>query len=150
MIAELFFAAGVSGTAAAVYFVAPAGHGVHRYVVPRSQLRADLARMERHVEELACQLTAMTSELEATAAERDSLRVHLGKAERLVTDAETEATTLREANKVLKATLANATAIRPLVPVTPALPAPATPTPSSVVLPLPQAPFAHSPAPEPS
>lgn len=148
MIAELFLAVGVSGTAAAAYFVAPAGHGMHRYVVPRSQLRADLARAERHVEELFCQLIAATSELEATAVERDSLRAHLGKAERLVTDVESEATTLREANKALKATLANATAVRPLTPVH-ALP-PVAPPLSSAAVPLSQAPFAHSPAPEPS
>jgi len=149
VIAYVFLSAGVTGTAAALYFVAPAGRGLHRYVVPRSKLRADLARAEAEAEELACKLGALTSELDAVTADRNALRADLGKAERLVSDAEGEATRLGEANKALKAQLSNVTAIRPLVPVK-ALAAPATPMPSSVAVPLHKAALALSPASEPS
>ncbi|MCQ9178715.1 hypothetical protein KMT30_06655 [Streptomyces sp. IBSBF 2953] len=150
MIAYLFLAVGASGTAAAAYFVAPAGHGLHRYVVPRSTLRADLARKERQVEELACRLTGALSELGSVEGERDRLRAELGKAEQLVTDAEGEASEHRRENRALKAALANANAIRPLVPVHALPPAPSTPVPSSTAVPLSQAPIAHRPAPEPT
>ncbi|HEY6116156.1 MAG TPA: hypothetical protein VI172_09380, partial [Candidatus Dormibacteraeota bacterium] len=115
--AYLFLAVGTSGTSAALYFVAPAGRGLHRYVVPRSKLRAELARAEAEAEELACKLAAVTSELDAVTADRTALRATLGKAEQLVKDAEDEAEQLRETNRSLKATLSNATAIRPLTPV---------------------------------
>ncbi|SMF85983.1 hypothetical protein [Streptomyces sp. Amel2xC10] len=149
MIASVFLTLGVGGTAAVIYAVAPAGRGLHRYVVPRSRLRADLARADAVAEELTTKLVGLVAELDAVVGERDEARALLGKAEQLVTDTEADAKRLREANQALKARLANATAIRPLAPVTPLTP-PATPTPSSVVVPLHAAPLPHSPAAEPS
>ncbi|WP_329214936.1 hypothetical protein OG352_05570 [Streptomyces sp. NBC_01485] len=149
MIAYLSLAVGASGTVAAVYFVAPAGRGLHRYVAPRSKLRADLARADAEAEELTCKLTAVTSELDAVTADRNGLRANLGKAERLVLDAEVEAGQLRETNTSLRAALSNATAIRPLMAVK-ALTPPPTPVPSSVAVPLRKASLAHSSAAEPS
>ncbi|SHI65804.1 hypothetical protein [Streptomyces sp. 3214.6] len=149
MIAYAFLILGCGGTAVVVYAIAPAGRGLHRYVAPRSKLRAEAARAAGQVEELACKLAAVTSELEAVTVDRDGLRANLGKAEQLVKDAEDEAKQLRETNRSLRAALSNATAIRPLTPVK-AIAPPPSPVPSSVAVPLHMAPIAHSPAAEPS
>ncbi|MFF0597848.1 hypothetical protein [Streptomyces antibioticus] len=149
MIASFLLVLGVGGTAAVVYAVAPAGRGLHRYVVPRSRLRADLARAERQAEELTSNLVGLAAELDAVTGERDQALALLGKAEQLVKDCEADAKQLREAHQALKARLANATAIRPLAAVVPLTP-PATPVPSSVVVPLHAAPLTPGPAAEPS
>ncbi|WP_416976662.1 hypothetical protein [Streptomyces sp. T028] len=149
MIEVVFLALGCGGTAAVAYAVAPAGRGLHRYVVPRSRLRAEAVRLSAEVEDLTSRLVAVGAELEAVTGQRDEGRRLLGKAEQLVTDAEAETRELRTANQQLRALLANANAVRPLVPVN-ALTAPSTPKPSAVVVPLPASPLAHSPAAEPS
>lgn len=149
MIAYAFLALGCGGTAAVAYAVAPAGRGLHRYVAPRSRLRAEAVRLSAEVADLTSRLVAVGAELEAVTGQRDEGRQLLGKAEQLVTDTEAEARQLREANRALKAQLANLTAIRPLHAMQD-LAAPSTPKPSAVVVPLHASPLAHSPAAEPS
>lgn len=157
MIAYVFLAVGCGATAACVYAVGPAGRGAHRYVVPRKQLRAEAVRADAEAEDLACRLRALGAELDgvydeldAARDERDNARAAVEKAALRIADLEEtarEADRLRETNQALRARLANLTAIRPLLPAT--LPAPATPTPSAVALPLSQSPLAR-PAAEPS
>lgn len=149
MIETAFLALGCCGTAVAAYAVVPAGRGLHRYVVPRSRLRADLARADAEAEELTSKLVGLAAELDAVTRERNEGWALLGKAEQLIADTEADAQQLREANQALKARLANLNAIRPLVPVE-ALRPPATPTPSAVAVPLCASPLSQSPAAEPS
>lgn len=97
MIAYLFLSASAVGTAAAVYFVAPAGRGLHRYVVPRSVLRAEAARSTAEVEELVCKLVGLSSELDTVSTARDDAQAGLDKAMLRIADLEEQ---LREADKV--------------------------------------------------
>jgi hypothetical protein len=148
VIAYTFLALGCGGTAAVVYAVAPAGRGLHRYVVPRSKLRAEAARLENEVEDLTSRLVAVGAELEAVTGQRDEALSRAGKAEQIAVDSERDAQRLREETGVLKARLANLTAVRPLTSVKALVP-PASPTPSSVVVPLRTA-LTPRPAAEPS
>ncbi|MFF3847994.1 hypothetical protein [Streptomyces sp. NPDC002328] len=147
MIEYAFLALGTGGTAAVAYAVAPAGRGLHRYTVPRSKLRAMAARAEADASELAELLDSVCDERDKLAVHYGQVRALLGKAERLVADAEDEARQLREANAELRARLL--AAVRPVLAVT-AVPIPATPTPSDVAMPLHRAPFAISPTSKPS
>ncbi|MFE6362925.1 hypothetical protein ACFVP3_23365 [Streptomyces sp. NPDC057806] len=120
MIGYLFLSAGTCGFIAVGYFVIPAGRGLHRYVVPRAQLRAEAAKSTEHAEELACKLVALASELDAVTAQRDELTSALEKASLRIADLEEQlhdADQLRGENTALKAALDNARAIRPLQPV---------------------------------
>ncbi|MGW6911485.1 hypothetical protein [Streptomyces sp. NPDC054940] len=117
MIAYAFLALGAAGTAGVLYAVAPAGRGLHRYVVPRSVLRAEAAQAEANADELAAHLVSVCTEREELAAERDEALGLLGRAELLVADLEGQLkafdSTCAE-NSRLRSELANATAIRPL------------------------------------
>ncbi|WP_155054537.1 hypothetical protein [Streptomyces blattellae] len=154
MIAYVFLALGAAGTAGVLYAVAPAGRGVHRYVVPRSQLRAEAARSTAVAEELACKLRGLASELDGVYEEldcardeRDNALADKEKAEDLAAELREqlrEADGLREANRALKAQLANARRVTPLPPHGATLP------PDARVMPLHQAPFAVNPAPRPN
>ncbi|MGP4085445.1 hypothetical protein [Streptomyces sp. KR55] len=119
MIGYVFLSVGVAGTVAFVYFMAPAGRGMHRYVAPRSELRAEAARSSAEAEELACKLVGLASELDAIGGERDDLKAALEKAGLRIAELEEQlrdADQLRETNTALKSQLANVTAIRPLRP----------------------------------
>ncbi|MFF9097609.1 hypothetical protein ACF1AX_31365 [Streptomyces sp. NPDC014802] len=146
MIEYVFLGIGTAGTAAVAYAVAPAGSGLHRYVVPRKQLRAEVARAEGTVEELTCKLVALAAELDAVTAQRTDLKAALEKAGQRIASLEEQVRDrhqLRDRVTALEARLANATAVRPL-PVKPSPPAAAVP------VPLNEAPFALSPAALPS
>lgn len=145
MIEYLFLGIGTAGTAAVAYAVAPAGRGLHRYVVPRKQLRAEVARTERTAEELTCKLVGLAAELDAVTTQRNDYKAALEKAGQRIADLEEQVrdrAQLRERGTALEALLANATAVRPL-PVKPSPPAAAP-------VPLNGAPFALNPALTPS
>lgn len=119
MIAYVFLALGTAGTAGMIYAVVPAGRGLHRYVVPRSVLRAEAARHEATAAELACKLVGLASEHDAVAAQRDELSAALEKAGLRIGDLEDQLrafdSTCAE-NSRLRADLANATAVRSRLP----------------------------------
>lgn len=143
MIGYVFFALGTGGLSAVVYAVAPAGRGLHRYVVPRSQLRAEAARHSAEAEQLACKLVALAAELDGAAVENSNLTADLAKAGLRITDLQEQVRDrdhLREANTALMSELANLRAIRPLPAHGDVPPTGTTPVPLS------QAPFALSPA----
>lgn len=119
MIAALFLTLGTAGTAGVLYAVAPAGRGLHRYVVPRAQLRAEAAKSSEAADELACKLVGLTSELEGAYAELRAALTDKEKAEQVAAGLEEQLRgfdALCEENSELRASLANATAIRPLRP----------------------------------
>lgn len=143
MIEILLLSAGVGGTAAALWYVAPAGRGLHRYVVPRARLRADIVRLEREADELTCALLRLSTENTAIGKDRDA--AHDALAETRLHNAElgkqlAAFDQLCSENTQLRADLANARAVRPL----PVDDAPTVPQ-GVPVLPLPQAPFALKP-----
>lgn len=147
MIAYAFLSAGVAGTAAVVYFTAPAGRGLHRYAVPRAQLRADVVRLEREADDLTCALLRVTSENTALRKDRDTTRESLQAARQRIRDLGEQLTaydSLCAENTRLRADLANALTVRPLATAD----APALPQ-GIPVLPLDQATFALKPADEP-
>lgn len=147
MIGYVFFALGTGGLSAAVYVMAPAGRGLHRYAVPRSQLRAEAARHHATAEDLVCKLVALAAELDASNAERSDLKasldkagVRIGELEEAVRDRDQ----LRVANTALQAALANARSVSQLPPHG------GTAPPGIRPVPLGQAPFALSPASKPN
>ncbi|WP_426568142.1 hypothetical protein [Streptomyces canus] len=83
MIAYVFLALGCGGTAAVAYAVAPAGRGLHRYVMPRAKLRALAERAEADANRLAAELCRACDE-------RDEALGLLAKAEVLVADLEAQ------------------------------------------------------------
>ncbi|MFB7596932.1 hypothetical protein [Streptomyces sp. NPDC056160] len=149
MIEYLFLSAGIAGTGALVYFTAPAGRGLHRYVAPRPRLRADLARLEREADQLSCVVIRLTAENTVLGKERDAANEARAEAEQQITGLEEQLAAFDQLcaeNTRLRADLDNARAIRPL-PTSddaPTLPHGIRP------VPLGQAPFALGPAPEPS
>jgi uncharacterized coiled-coil DUF342 family protein len=117
VIAYVCLALGTAGTVVVLYAVAPAGRGLHRYVVPRSTLRAEAARSAAEAEELACKLVALAGELDAVGGERDDLKASLAEAGQRIAEFEEQlrdAAELRETNTALTSELANIRAIRPL------------------------------------
>lgn len=119
MIGYLLLAVGGAGTIAALYFVAPASHGAHRYVVRRAALRADLARKDAQIEELDTKLVGICAELEGAYIELQDALTGKEKAEQQVADLEEQLKSfdaLCEENTQLRAALANATAVRQLYP----------------------------------
>lgn len=119
MIAYVFLALGTAGTAGLIYAVAPAGRGLHRYVVPRSMLRAEAARHQAAAEELACKLIGLASEHNSVTVHRDDLTAALEQARLRIADLEDQLrafdSTCSE-NSRLRAELANATAVRSRLP----------------------------------
>ncbi|MGW6292439.1 hypothetical protein [Streptomyces sp. NPDC055058] len=117
MIAYLLLSAGTAGTLAVAYSVAPAGRGLHRYVVPRSRLRADIGRLEREADDLTCTVIQLAGENTVLRKERD-------EASELAATGQEQILLLHEQlaafdqlcleNTQLRAQLANATAYRPL------------------------------------
>ncbi|MET7477960.1 hypothetical protein ABZT17_26835 [Streptomyces sp. NPDC005648] len=119
MIGYLLFSLGTAGTAVAAYAAAPAGRGVHRYVVPRAQLRAHIAGLEGQNEELVCKIFGLTSELDGAYDELREALVGKEKAEQQVEDLEVQLKGFDATcadNSRLRADLANATAMRQLLP----------------------------------
>lgn len=119
MIAYLFLALGTAGTAAAAYWVVPGARGTHRYVVPRSQLRAVIAALEARDDDRVCKLLALASELDGTYGELRTALASLDISERRAADLArqvADAAELRLEVNQLRAALANATAVRPLPP----------------------------------
>ncbi|MEU7403842.1 hypothetical protein [Streptomyces sp. NPDC044948] len=145
MIETLLLSAGVGGTAAALWYVAPAGRGLHRYVVPRSRLRADIARLEREANDLTCAVLRLSTENTTIGKDRDAAhdaladsRLHNVELERQLAAFDQ----LCSENTRLRAALANARAVRPL----PAADGDEPTVPQGIpVLPLDQAPFALKP-----
>ncbi|MFF2094794.1 hypothetical protein [Streptomyces sp. NPDC058202] len=117
MIAYALGTVGVGGAAAVAYYVAPAARGAHRLVAPRRKLLADIRRLEKEADALACNVNGSITDLQAARAERDNAWKALGKAERLVDDLEKQladrAQVLAE-NTRLQAELDNARSIRQL------------------------------------
>ncbi|MFD1656947.1 hypothetical protein ACFSL4_01530 [Streptomyces caeni] len=169
MIAYVFLGGGCTGVGlliAAVRYGRSAADIARRIVddggarrITARQLRHEL-RLARHelagageyITRLKQDRRELSGALEHAHGRTDDLTAQLEKAARQIAELDEQlrdADQLREANAALTARLANVTAIRPLAPAQPLI-APATPRPGSVVLPLPQAPFAHSPAAEPS
>lgn len=143
MIEALLLSAGVGGTAAALWYIAPAGRGLHRYVVPRARLRADIVRLEREADDLVCALLRATTENTALRKDRDQAREALSAARTRIADLGEQLTSfdsLCAENTRLRADLENARAIRPL----PVDDAPTVPQ-GIPVLPLSQAPLAQPP-----
>ena len=147
VIAYFFLTLGAGGTAAVVYAVAPAGRGLHRYVMPRSKLRAIAAGAEADADMLAAELVSVCDERDLLMAKHEEALALLGKAEQLVTELEEQLrafdSTCAE-NTRLRAELANATAVRPLP-----CPAPAEPAAVAVVS-LHKLPLALEPVAQPS
>nr|WP_162934288.1 hypothetical protein [Streptomyces scabiei] len=154
MIGYVFLTVGVLATAVVIYAVAPAGRGLHRFVVPRSRLRRELrltllelAGAEEHIAGLESALSAGTSSWEWMAGQLTAAEEALEKAQRQHAELEEqlrEVDQLRVTNTALQAQLANANAIRPLTVA--AAPPPRGPR----VVALHQAPLATGPAHEPS
>ncbi|MFJ4551037.1 hypothetical protein ACIP4X_17725 [Streptomyces sp. NPDC088817] len=119
MIAYAFLTISVAGVGAVAYYVAPAGRGAHRYVVPRSMLRAEAARHAAAAEEATCKLVGLAVEFDAVSVERDDLEAALDKAGRRIDELEEQVRDrdqLREANTALQAALANARKVSQLPP----------------------------------
>ncbi|MFJ9114435.1 hypothetical protein ACIRJO_02680 [Streptomyces sp. NPDC102394] len=119
MIGYLFLALGGVGTVGVLYYLAPASHGAHRYVVPRATLRADVARKDAQIEDLDSKLVGVCAELEGAYAELRDALVDKEKAEQQVAGLEEQLTSfdaLCQENTQLRAALANATAVRQLYP----------------------------------
>ncbi|WND34005.1 hypothetical protein RI578_06715 [Streptomyces sp. BB1-1-1] len=144
MIEYLFLSAGAGGAASVLWYVAPAGRGLHRYVVPRARLRADVVRLEREADDLTCALLRVTTENTALSKDRDTARDALKAARARITDLAEQLVTfdsLCAENTRLRADLENARAIRPLPA---ADDAPTLPQ-GIPVLPLSEAPLAQPP-----
>lgn len=88
MIAYALGSVGVVGAVAFVYYMAPAARGAHRYVVPRSELRAEIVRLEGKADALVCTVTRTAIAAHAARADREEAWAMLGKAEGLVADLE--------------------------------------------------------------
>lgn len=119
MIAYAFLAGGVAGAGALVYFVAPAGRGLHRHVVPRAKLRADIARLEAEAESLACNIVGLLLSRHEARRERDDALEALTVASVRIDDLEKQLTAfdaLCAENTQLRAELDNARAMRQLLP----------------------------------
>jgi hypothetical protein len=123
VISSLLLTLGAGGTAAVAYYMAPAARGTHRYVVPRAQLRATITRLEARDDERVCKLLALSAELDGTYAELhaaltglEETRHHAADLARQTADYQQ----LRAEVQRLQAQLANATAVRPLLPARPA------------------------------
>ncbi|WP_250754621.1 hypothetical protein [Streptomyces sp. G1] len=117
MIGYVFLALGTAGTAGVLYAVAPAGRGAHRYVVPRSKLRAEAAKASAEAEELACKLIGLAAEIEGTYEELREALTGKEKAEQQVALLERQLKGFDELcaeNTALRAHLANLAAVRPL------------------------------------
>jgi hypothetical protein len=117
VIAYVLLSVGTGGVAALIYYVAPAGRGAHRYVVPRRQLRAEIARLEKEANSMVCAVSRSLTDVQAARTERDEAWKALHKAELLVADLEKQVADrdeVREENTRLRAELANAQAVRQL------------------------------------
>ncbi|MFJ2719425.1 hypothetical protein [Streptomyces sp. NPDC087437] len=119
MIAYVFLSVGVAGVGAVAYYMAPAGRGVHRYVVPRSVLRAEAARHAAAAEEATSKLVGLAVEFDAVSVERDDLKADLDKAGQRIEELEDQVRDrdqLRETNTALEAALANSRKVSQLPP----------------------------------
>ncbi|MCI3277476.1 hypothetical protein [Streptomyces cylindrosporus] len=119
MIGYVFLAIGSAGTAAVAYCVAPTGRGLHRYVVPRSQLRAQIVFCDNENDELVCKLIGLAAEVDGAYEELREALTGKEKAEQQVADLEEQLKAfdaLCAENTELRARLANATAVRQMLP----------------------------------
>lgn len=104
----------VAGTAAVLYYVAPAGRGLHRLTWTRVRLRADVARLDTENDKLACTLARCLIERQQALRERDAAWTLLRQAEVLVANLDEqlgEQQLVRAENLQLRSDLANATAV---------------------------------------
>jgi hypothetical protein len=119
VIAYVLLSAGVAGTATCAYFAAPAARGTHRYLVPRSVLRAENVRLDGENEELAHTVVRLTGEVTVARKELDETAEHLVAARTRILDLEEQLgpfDRLCADNTRLRAELANARAVRSLYP----------------------------------
>ncbi|MFE2469773.1 hypothetical protein [Streptomyces mirabilis] len=117
MIGEVLLSVGAAGASVCFYFVAPAGRGIHRYVVPRALLRARIAQLEKEADSMVCAVKRSLTDVQAARKERDEAWVALNKAEQLVADLEKQLSPFDELcaeNTRLRADLDNARAMRQL------------------------------------
>ncbi|MET7776267.1 hypothetical protein ABZU94_10685 [Streptomyces mirabilis] len=117
MIGEILLGVGAAGASVCFYFVAPAGRGIHRHVVPRAVLRAQIARLEQEADSMVCAVSKSLTDVQAARVERDEAWEALNKAERLVADLEKQLRPFDELcaeNTQLRADLDNARAMRQL------------------------------------
>lgn len=117
MIGEILLGVGATGASVCLYFVAPAGRGIHRYVVPRAMLRAKIGQLEREADAMVCAVKRSLTDVQAARVERDEAWTALNKAEGLVADLEKQLGPFDELcaeNTRLRAELDNARAMRQL------------------------------------
>lgn len=117
MIAETLLSVGAAGASVCLYFVAPAGRGVHRYVATRAMLRSRIAVLEREADSMVCAVKRSLTDVQAARTERDDAWEALNKAEQLVADLEKQLSPFDELcaeNTQLRADLDNARAMRQL------------------------------------
>lgn len=117
MIAWVFLSAGVAGSVAVAYYTAPAGRGLHRYVVPRARLRAEVRRLEREADDLTCAVIRISGERDVACKQRDEFSDDLVDARQQIVGLQEQLTAfdrLCAENTELRSQLANATAYRPL------------------------------------
>ncbi|MGW1498981.1 hypothetical protein ACWCQW_10485 [Streptomyces mirabilis] len=117
MIGEILLGVGAAGASVCFYFVAPAGRGIHRYVVPRAMLRAKIAQLEREADSMVCAVQGSLTDVQAARKERAEAWAALSKAEGLIADLEKQLSPFDELcaeNTQLRADLANARAMRQL------------------------------------
>lgn len=119
MIEYAFLGVGVAGAVAFVYYVAPAGRGLHRYVMPRAALRADIARLEREADQLTCNVARLLIGRHQALEERGDALEDLTQASLRIADLEKQLEAfdaLCAENTQLRAELDNARAMRQLLP----------------------------------
>ncbi|HET6635053.1 MAG TPA: hypothetical protein VFH77_08475 [Streptomyces sp.] len=142
MIGYLLLSAGVIGTAACGYYVAPAGRGAHRYLVPRSVLRAEAVCLQVENEQMARTVIKLTSEVALADKAHDAAQESLSEARtriRVLEEQLAELDVLRAENTRLRADLDNVRAVRPLTAAADEAPT----VPGGIpVMPLQQAPLA--------
>lgn len=125
MIAEALLAVGSAGAAVAAWQVAPAairrfapGHGLHRYAMSPSQLRAELAEQDREMNGLVCAMSTVSNErddaVRSAVAWEEAAHQAADRIGELAEEAR-EVKQLRETVTGLRAELANAYPIRPLL-----------------------------------
>lgn len=119
MIGYILLALGGTGTVAVMYYVAPAARGAHRLVVPRATLRTDIANREEQLAERDGKLLGINAELNGAYEElRDALIAKEAAEQRVAAleDQLKDYAALSAENTRLGAELANATAMRQMLP----------------------------------
>lgn len=94
--------------------LAPAGSGLHRYATTPGRLRAELADLDREMNDLVCALTTVSNDRDRAVRTAWAWRHAAHRAKDRIAELEEqarEAQQLRESNRSLRAHLANATKV---------------------------------------